>query len=426
MADLNTNNAADLAYMQAIMGIPTNRDVMCIGDSRTAQNYSSAISHVARGYSFWAQTFSKCGARYTYAGNLGINGYTTGAVLTEFIPVAILRPEATAVYLAETNDRGGNFTWDGTVANVTAALTALLAAGKFVILVLELPRGGSFALAGDQLAYHVQFRRWARDLWGANPRVKFVDMWPAWTQYDASASPISGKLYDDLHPAAMGAFELGAAIAAAHDEIMGSPADILPVANGGLWNTNAGRGSLNPNPMLSGTAGSKSGTPTPTGTVASNSTLATSQGTGLSAVGSMVAKNGYALQQIDISGTPTDATPQVYLTQSVSSPSGKFSVGDIVEAVAYVEVSAGQTGLAAVRGFLALTDSVSAKTTQAGQKVADEVIPATAWNGVIRTPPITVQGSVSAVAIGVYAMLAKDIASSISIRIGRMEVRKVT
>src|SRR3546814_3286422 len=82
---------------------------------------------------------------------------------------------------------------------------------------------------------------------------------------------------------------------------------------------------------MQGTGGAKTGVPLPTGEVADGHTLTSTNGTGLTINGSMVqsAFKPVRMQQIAVTGTPTAASPNVYLQNIMTA--ANIAVGDVVE-----------------------------------------------------------------------------------------------
>lgn len=403
----------------------TNLDVAYVGDSRVLNNWSSSTVHTSQGVSYWAEVLSTVGARHPYEYNFGTSGFTSAQVLATHIPAAAACAASTVVYFASTNDRVA-LTLDQTIANVKASIAPLLAVGKNVILVAETPRATPFVLTGDQLAYHVAFREWCKDFSALYPtRVSVVDVWPLWI--DSTASPSSqatGKSYDGLHPGPIGAYDIGAAIAAAHNRLF-SGMDWRAATQGGGFTTASQRGNLLSNGALVGTGGAVTGSPAPTGSVASFCTLDSLGATGLTITASKVTVNGLEYQQIAITGTPTTVTPSVQIRQSVGTPAN-IAAGDVIESFAEIAMDAGQTGVQGLRLTNTFADSNGTTTVHSGERFVSSGYPAIALSGAIARSPRYVAGSsCSSASQSLNVMLTQNVAASVVVRTRGWNMRKV-
>jgi lysophospholipase L1-like esterase len=416
--------------IELFTALSPNRGVCFVGDSRTVQGWASSIIKSADGLPYWLEFYSQSGALTSYDWNFGTSGYTSAQVLANMIPLAAACSAGTAVYFAGTNDRSNALPLTDTISNTTASIAALLAVGKKVIVVAETPRISPFALTGDQADYHVSFRLWLRDYYKDDARVAVVDVWPSWTTVDASAvqSVVSTKTKDGLHPGADGARDIGRAIAAAHDRWF-STLDFLPAWNAGYYSANNPRGNLLTNPMTGGSSGAKTagtgGAGTATGSVANSYSADTSASVGLTMACAKVALNAWEAQQITFGGTPTSATPFGQLRQTLGTP-GNVVAGDVLEAFAYVELDAGQTGLAGIALQTATVEGGTTRTARSGDRMsATSFFPTAALAGIIRTPRITIGQNPTSVSIQMNALFVQNVAASAVLRTSRWLCRKV-
>lgn len=167
------------------------------GNLQSAAAPSSDIQQQSGSLSYWINILSKgqyIMDRQSWAG--GVSSTTTQQMCNGPQIVAAVTCRASVILmLCETNDRGNAYTLDDgttatlgsagqvTIPNVKAMLNALVAAGKFVVLIIDPPRGNTAVtgprLSGTQLLYHVAYRNWCLQqvpkLYGG--QVVVVDTW---------------------------------------------------------------------------------------------------------------------------------------------------------------------------------------------------------------------------------------------------------
>jgi hypothetical protein len=198
---------------------------------------------------------------------------------------------------------------------------------------------------------------------------------------------------------------------------------LLASTNADSWGVANPGGNLLTNGIMAGTGGAFAGSPAPTGVIAPFCTLDSQGSTGLTVAGAKIALGTIEQQQITLSGTPTTANPAVQLRQSVGSISS-LAAGDVVEALAAVEIDAGQTGMRGMRFDLTLNDSGGVRSARTGE--ADSgAYPATAWKGVLRTPRLTVQANPTVMTLSLNLLLTQNVATNAVIRTSRWTLRKV-
>lgn len=260
----------------------TNNHIGIIGDSITAACSSAASGTESNGYLCHALAMSGQAYVFKHEYNFGQGGQTSADVLLRINAPALSYPD-TFILAIGTNDRGSaNLTAEQTIRNITKIIRQLRSAGKVVIVCTPNPRGESTypsnRLSGQQLANHLQVRRWILQLKEAN--VYPVDTWkylvnPTSSTADAKLTYTS----DGLHNLQLGAFYQGKAISEVLN-VVKPLVTVLPVSNADIYNsiTNIS-GSITTNPMMfttpSGgvTAVAASGTYTFTGTHTDGQTI---------------------------------------------------------------------------------------------------------------------------------------------------------
>lgn len=271
--------------------------------------------------------------------NGGVAGDTTWQMLQrqpDFIR-GLLRAGINLVFmLAGTNDRTGNqVPIEDTKQNIMQMVRNFQNAGIEVVLGNETPRGtgsSSYELTGQNLLDHVAISQWITKEMAKVCTI--ADTWNAWL--DAASGnlfrPKANVVRDGIHPSKIGAMLLGKVIAAALMRHTRTLPDFL--RSNTAWNpTTNPKGSLTPNPTMTGTTGSIAGN---VGKV-NGSVLATSWGsegsnmTGLATLWSKeVDSDGDEWQVVNITGTAGATSPE--LTAYVDVPLTSLSDGDWVKA----------------------------------------------------------------------------------------------
>lgn len=332
-------------------GRPYNIRVATIGDSRTFQNTDDDGTNYrlqTRGYMNWVRFQS--GQRIDWDpvnDNFGVNGDTSTGVLAR-LPAALLQSTAALwIVLISTNDRAVTpITADASIANLIAIRDMIIAAGRMVMFVAEMPRGDSTftspRLSGAQLDYHFKVHRWLLDQTGY-PGVVVADPWPLMAlDSSATGDAILGETYDGLHPSTIGARHAAQSIVSVINTIY-PPRFILPSSNTGLYSANNPDGWLNANPMMvrlgSGTPGIG------TGNIADSWTAdATALGS-VTLAYAMVTSGGKNWQQITIGGTSAASGFPLINLMKIAPGAVNLSVGDNLEGVCEIEVDAGSSNI---------------------------------------------------------------------------------
>ena len=216
---------------------PANNYVGALGHSMLDQgngNFGTApniqVINSAGSFPFWTGFLSKGQFIMDRQSWLGAVSGTTSQQMCNGAQIAnALNCRASIILMVvETNDRAATTPFaldDGTTAtlgsagqvtipNVKAMLNALVAAGKFVVLCIDPPRGSTTytpqRLTGTQLTAHLGYRSWClQQVPKLYPgQVAVCDMWPDFvnnlTGNEGDVKDINVR--DGLHPAAPGSF----------------------------------------------------------------------------------------------------------------------------------------------------------------------------------------------------------------------------
>jgi lysophospholipase L1-like esterase len=408
-------SAADVAPLTSR---PVGNEVALYGDSRC--NYShivtgSSTTLTGMGIAFWTQFLTRGRVQFPADLNFGVSGDTTTGTLARIAPVLACRA-GTVILLVSTNDTAAGTPDLATrIANIQSMVTQLLAAGKIVIVVPELPRSAS-AFTGAKLQEHLAISNFYRSL-AATRGVYVADPWLDFVQQgDASALPISGLLYDGLHPAPAGAHYIAKAIAPIINQLFPEPLYLLPSSTADVFSATNPRGMQNANPMMTAMAGTLGANAT--GQVATGWVLSTANAT-MSAVGSQVVSNGKTWQQITISGTPNAAGQDVYFRTALTP--ANFSPGDVIEMACEMEVDAGAANIQ----FPEFKLSVGNINAFAGFATGSGLCPNFAFSGVVRTPRMIVPATSTPAFLYVTFYTVSGATAALTARIGRVAVRKV-
>jgi hypothetical protein len=349
---------------------PYNRDFVQIGDSRTANSGSSnfaslgttaaSISDNSSGPLSWVAAMTQNRIKIAPFAFYGISAQTVQQILT--VPrattvtlgidyLAMNQAANVLMFLGTNNAPGSLAIGVGGAARtmLTAAIDVLTnpsstrwnelgASGpiplyggqaKNVWLINDMPRGvapagvtGTFpALTPTEMANFKAYCDYMLTLGG--PRVVVIDTFNNPLILDASSGAnllnVAGTEVDGLHPGAVGAYELGTIIAPQITSLIDASVNFAPLP------TSATTGNyINPNPLFSGTAGTKSGIVT--GTVPNNTTVTCSGVTGMTVVASIEAMpNGEGNAVVlTVAGTAS-AAGAIIVSQTV--PAASITMG---------------------------------------------------------------------------------------------------
>jgi len=407
-----------------------------VGDSRLAKSWGSYYNKYGNGIVYWTEMLTRCRVRFPFALNFAVSGYTT----PQSLPQAVLAAASTAdivLIFCDINDTtlrqagsGLAITVAATLANIDTMVNQQLAAGKRVILFAGSPCGptaGSLTeFSGNYLKQAMYIPQAIRDRYSRTKRVAVVDVWPTWGDMTTATGYANATAcYDNIHPSATGDYYAAVQVAAIiNNWFPPTTTDLLPGSQADLYDaTNNPLGMLNPNGFMigtSGTAGANS-----SGTFANSWTCTTSDAA-LSAVGSIVSSGGKRWQQIVVSGTPTTASPVVYLTQS-DTLVANMTAGDTFYSMCELEVDATPANVytpfieTRMQGSV---NNISYSGLLGSSGHTDGLCPAFAYSGVMATPDLVAEAgfTVGSTRIGVYAV--QNAAASLTFRVGRVAKRK--
>lgn len=416
----------------------TTPEAAVAGDSRPAGGFSIpanvAQGYKSAGFTTWLRQLTRQRINIPLANNFAVGGSTTADLVNLQLPQVLASSAKLVFLLSSTNDRTSvspAFTYEQTISNLNAFITAVTGAGKSIIVIAELPRGSAGApgtrLTGTALKDHMRVHRWLQRQ-AYRQLVTVVDAFSAWTNdpLDTFLVDVNTTLApDSLHPGSRGAYDLAARIQPII-EARYPPVDILPITNADVYHaTENPFGVWGVNPMLAGTGGTVQAPSagTLTGQAANSTRVRLGNGVtddsaaGLSVAASVVTVNGLRGQRLVVTGTPTSANPWV----QVDTFGFTLTAGWVVEAVAAYQVDAGQVGLNSIE--LQLSQPSGAKIFIDGQALtATDPFPVSAISGVLKTDAFTVDqtgGSTLKVRINLIQNLAANAVITIFSPAGR-------
>ncbi|NRF09385.1 SGNH/GDSL hydrolase family protein [Agrobacterium pusense] len=392
-----------------------NRSVVIDGDSRVDQCMDGATTNVV-GWLYWLTMLSSDRIDFSSATDEGTGGQTTTQILAGIAPV-LASSASIVIALMSTNDRTQGMTAAASIGNMADYQAQVLAAGKRLIWVAETPRGDlqddALVLTGAQLGYHLRVREWLLAQ-ASVPGVAVADPWmhmvdPA----DTQARARQGVLKDGIHESPTGAYLIARAIAAILEQWL-APRQSLPTSVADLFSADNPAGSLVSNGMMAGTGGTAGANTT--GDVATGWTVSAT--TGITAVCSKVTDaDGHVWQEIVVSGTAAQRQC-VAMTIPVTLP----DAGDILSAVARIEVEDGHSGLNGLPLTLNVTGTTTTEAT-AGYSgpVGTQInmhMPALPITGPVKTAPITAPASPASASLtlGIFGDAVNPVNATVRLR----------
>jgi hypothetical protein len=391
-------------------GYRTNRVLKMagLGDSRTGAITFGAPPRInASGWAFWAEFWSR--GRLDAGGdgvNFGVAGEGSDEILAR-VPDVLASDCDVVVLLSSVND----ITGADSAGNVEATIRALIAGGKIVIVVPELPRIAGWSNA--RIAQHMAVRRRCQMLAESLRGCYIADPWQKMA--DPATGGIAAGLYYDVyvHMTKLGNCILGQAIADVAIGLTPEPS-LLPAVNvGGYDPVYNPAGNITNNALMTGTAGGKGAGVT--GNVADAWTMTTTAD--LSAAASKVTVDGVEWQQVVISGTAGDTSQYVEIAQNI--PVQKMQIGDRLRVVCEIEVDAGAANVVgpilSITGSGGTTSYVSTNFAAADDATGSS--PSTAHNGVMRSPEIEIKTGLATLSVGLRVMARTDGAASMTFRV---------
>jgi hypothetical protein len=350
------------------IGIDFGNDFCLAGDSRTANNstvlltgssrrrYNEAAGPVAVG-----NVYANARVMVQPTANYGVGGDTSTMLLARFDAV-LADPAMNIALWISANDRGSaNMTFQQSKDNITAMLDRAEAVGKRVFLANEAPYG---TLTGQQLANHLAMRDWLGSVTGAlafpngtrRPNVISVNTWEAVCSPTDPTQWDTGKSVDQLHQTTSGGTALGLRAWAPVLKTAFPYTNKARVLHGTVVDsydsvTNP-KGILNPNPLMTGTGGTKGTNVTGAGADNSNTSISGST-TGLSAVISKETDiNGIEWQVIVLSGTVTSTTGNLAHYQTLTG----LNAGDTIDGSLLIKYE-GCSNIIGAYGNISYTDA---------------------------------------------------------------------
>lgn len=407
---------------------PLDRHIAIFGDSRTANCHGTVTfgENVENyGYAGWMALYADSRVRTTKSRNGGVGGDTSSQWLAR-VNTIIGYGAKVVINLIGTNDRGGGLTLDVSKTNIEAGIRAQLEAGIIPIIVAETPRGGANALTGAQLTAHLALRDWIKSYF-PTIGVRVADPWPdliSSVPAEATAGlPKAGLFHDGLHPSPDGARIIGRHIAAQLLDLF--PARLLlPTYVSAYEATNNKYGQLTSNPLITGTAGTLTGSANSTGQLADGWSCTGSSWTGGSVVLSKEANpSGGEYQVMTLGGTPTSTGAIVVFSQAISL--ANVASGNKLKAMAKISHS----GLQNVAG-VALEIRFVRSGTSYYSKTNDRYTEATPMTGEafvapFETPILTLDGTETTIEarVVIYGVQNQPIGGVI--KIGQMAAVKL-
>lgn len=370
-----------------------------LGDSRIANSHDATKRALRNfGLAFWANIYG--GGAYELPGdfNYGVSGDDTAQIITRFrstvLPAMIASKVRYLLVLAGTNNPGDGISLSDAKAHFTEIAASCQAAGIRVVIVAETPRGDTTFTAqrfsDTQLKYHDSLRDWLlRYLPWAYPNVFVYDPYPlladpATTTGDA----LVGMLYDGLHPGPLGARNIMKGL---HDAFFSK---VIPGINrlittqANVWHaTDRPFGALNSNPLMVGTGGTLSG-----GSGQLADSWVASIPSGVTAAFSKATEDGYPVQVVTLSGTPTGASPTMEIYNNSVTLTNWVS-GTQARSTGRIKVDPGGSGYLAAEIYLRGTYPTGGTiNVESGNQGSLTSLPAgllaDGFDGVQITPPV--------------------------------------
>lgn len=379
-------------------GVPRlikNNRIATFGDSRIELGWDKTVGSegkYGRGIQFWCEVLTDARAEFRLSDDFGVGGNKTADMIARMGAV-VANTASTIIVWGGTNDLAATSPQippTTTIANMTTIATALVAAGKTVIWIVETPRTG-YSGSAARLLQVVDWQKTNLPALG----VFVVDATEAIIDRTTSYNPRPAAFPDNLHPSADGAYCVAKVIAALLRQLLPSYDPLCYGAADSYDATDNPRGNLLVNGVLQGIGGSYQGaTPTPTGDVANSMYLGGTDGAGMTLVGSKSVVGSREYQRIAFTGTPGGTNPQAQFYNLGTNAAGKVTAGQVVEGFARIDCAV-SSKLVAVQ--LQVRAGVAGSFTYARSGIGgfnsgsvESYFPTEAWNGVIRTPKITI------------------------------------
>ena len=243
---------------------PRNRRVATYGDSRLAFGWTHTAGATetinAVGIQHWATILTNGRVEFRPEDDFAVAGETVAQIKARLSSV-LASSAGSVVFLGGTNSVSGGVSAASIIADYTDILNALYAAGKFVFMMAELPRGGSSPLASNaQRGVLQQISDWVRFVAARRDGVAVVDAYARLVDPSSSSGdPIPGLFRDGLHLAPSGASLAAIDLADQINTIIPPLLGLIKTNNSSYSATDNPFGCLNANPTMQGTGGTVSG-----------------------------------------------------------------------------------------------------------------------------------------------------------------------
>lgn len=407
---------------------PLDRYINLTGDSRTANSFGGTPpTETGENYGHGAHysNLTNGRVRTSAARKNATPGHTTADWLNN-MATYISTGGDVFVNMIGTNDRnsGVDFSLNRSKRNIEAGLKMQLDAGKIPLFFAELPRGGASALTGQQLANHLGLREWVLERL-PELGVRVSDPWPYLVDpaNEAAGLPISSLFVDDLHPNQPGAILTAKPMARHLIDLYGTPL-MLPTYDDPYDATYSKAGWLTSNPLLTGTAGTKSGSANASGNVADSWNVAGSSWTGGTVACSKETNpDGGEYQVFTLGGTPTAAGSTLILEQVI--PLASVANGNIIRGLAKVayENLSGVGGVSIdlrfVRGGTAYFCKSLDRYAEGYQMSPGPEI------GPQETPYLTIDGTETEIKLRLVVYGCQNVPISGKVKVGQLAAQKV-
>jgi lysophospholipase L1-like esterase len=345
-------------------GVAPSAILGMFGDSRVANGWATTptaggLNGLAEGINSWVEFLSRGTVRIPSSLNYGVSGDTTTQMVARLDAAVTAMNAAGAagvIVIASTNDRINSIPVATTKTNLATISAAFRAVGMRVIFCNELPRGdGTFtsaALTGTSLRDHLEVARWLSSRQYTQAGEFVADTWSTMLADRTATNGYAtlGDTYDGLHPSAIGAAKIAAAIITITDQIFAK--SLIPnFGNADVYNADSVFACPFPNPGFSGSGavtgtGNSGNTPTSwTAGSASPSGITTAYAISADGVGNKVT--------MTVSGTSPGSTNQGYYV--LTNYLGSLTGAGIAEGNAYRFLwPVSWSGLANIRSITAV------------------------------------------------------------------------
>lgn len=338
-----------------------NNKLAAIGDSRVYQFTDNGfVSPKNSGAAHWITFHSQGAIEFRPTWNYGVSGENSEQVLARVasVPADI----GNVLVWVSRNERAAGWSVQRSVDALTAIRAFFVARGQYVHFICETPAGNDDwpdqRYTGGALVAHLAVAQWLREQDGTYLTTA-TDAWPLLTTGGGTDMMLGGT-FDGLHLRMTGSHILGRAFWEKirsrifnPDMSLFSPA-AFPVGN---W--------IGDNPTLGGSGGTVGIGGSGTMPASYNGAPSASE-TGITRIYAAVTNDRGAWNQCTVAGTPTTATPSLFIWRSAAL-SARAVAGQIVEASVEVEWDAGMTGFRSLNFALVATGTPTASLIDGGR-----------------------------------------------------------